>query len=339
MAGKKRWITPRRLANMALVRLEMKLGRTRLISRPYHLCIDVSNKCNLGCPFCPTGRRDPNDRGRGNISYETFASILDELAPYATVLELFNWGEAFFNPDLPRLIEYASRKRLVTVISSNLSFTLKEDVVRSIIAGGLTYLTVAVDGIDQRSYEVYRRGGKFDLVMENLRQFVRLRREMNSRFPRLCWQFLIFKHNEGHVDEARRLAMELGVDSFSASGGLYDDPAWEPAGDYGFTYLKMHPNRCSWLWNKAVFHWDGGMASCCMGFTKHDDFAEWQPGTFGGLWNNEKFVAARRIWTEPDSPLPEGHFCVDCDKVRFYRGLPLRSRMKPPPALREQAAG
>jgi hypothetical protein len=49
---------------------------------------------------------------------------------------------------------------------------------------------------------------------------------------------------------------------------------------------------------------------------------------FGRLWNNEKFVAARRIWTEPESPLPEGHYCTSCDKVRFYRGLPLASPMK-----------
>lgn len=329
-------LTPRRLLNFALNHFEMKIGRTRLLSRPYKLCIDVSNKCNLTCPFCPTGRRE-HGRGKGNISYETFASILDELAPYALTLELFNWGEAFFNPELPRLIDYAHRKRLVTMISSNLSFTLKEDYIRSVIRGGLTYLTASVDGADQKSYEVYRRGGKFDLVMQNLRTFVRLKREMKSEFPRICWQYLIFAHNEDRVDEARRLAHDIGLDSFSAAGGLYDDPSWAPQGDYSFDYLAMHPNRCSWLWQKAVFHWDGGMASCCMGFYKHDDFAEWQPGTFGRLWNNDKFIAARRIWTEPESSLPQGHFCTECDKVRLYRGLPLHSKMKLAPELQKQA--
>ncbi|MBI1813697.1 MAG: radical SAM protein [Deltaproteobacteria bacterium] len=330
-------LTPRRLFNVILNKVEMKLGRTHLVSRPYELCIDVSNKCNLSCPFCPTGRHEIG-RGKGHVTYETFAGILDELAPYALTLELFNWGEAFFNPELPRLIAFATRKRLATLMSSNLSFRLKEDYIRSVIASGLTYMTASVDGADQQSYEVYRRGGKFDLVIENLRTFVRLKREMNSEFPRICWQYLIFAHNEERVDEARRLAQEIGLDTFSAMGGLYEDPSWAPKGDYSFAYLDMRANRCAWLWKKAVFHWDGGMASCCMGFYKHDDFADWTPGTFGQMWNNAKFIAARRIWTEKDSPLPEGHFCTDCDKVRFYRGMPLHSKMKLPPELRELEA-
>jgi len=335
---KNRNLTARRLLNYLLVHLEMKVGRTQLLSRPYELCIDVSNKCNLHCPFCPTGRGE-HGRGRGNVTYETFCEILDELAPNAFTLELYNWGEAFFNPELPRLIQYAYRKRLVTLLSSNLSFPLKEDYIRAIIRSGLTHLTAAVDGADQQSYEIYRRGGKFDLVLENLRTFVRLKREMNSVLPAICWQYLIFAHNEDRVAEAARLSQELGLDAFVASGGLYDDPAWAPQGDYSLNYLGMHANRCPWLWTKAVFHWDGGMASCCMGFEKHDDFADWARGSFAGMWNNDKFLAARRIWTEKDSPLPAGHFCTNCEKVRFYRGLPLQSKMKPAPALRQDALG
>ncbi len=321
------WLTPRRFLNMALVHAEMWLGRTKLVSRPYELCIDVSNKCNLHCPFCPTGRREVG-RGKGNISLSLFRAILDELGPYALTLELFNWGEAFFNPELPALIEYAYRKRVVTMISSNLSFRLRDEYIRSIIQAGLTYLTASIDGWDQQSYQIYRRGGKFELALENLRAFVRLRREMGKEYPRLCWQYLVFRHNESGIERARSLAAEIGVDRFGVSGGLYEDPDWAPEGEYSFDYLALHPNRCPWLWKKAVFHWDGGIASCCQGFYKHDDFADWEPGMFDRLWNNEKFVTARRIWTEPGSPLPEGHYCTSCDKVRLNRGLPLASRMK-----------
>ena len=328
LAARYQWVTPRRVANIGLVKLEMKLGRTHLLSRPYRLCIDVTNKCNLGCPYCPTGRKDPSGRGKGNISFDTFKEIIDELSPTVTRLELFNWGEPFFNPELPRLIEYATQKRMITVISTNLSFKMKEDLVRDVISAGLTYLTGAIDGADQESYEVYRRGGRFDYAVENLRQFAAIRKSMKREFPGLCWQFLVFRHNEHRLEEARKLCAEIGVENFSVVGGLYDDPEWAPQGDYNFSYLNMHANRCPWLWDKAVFHWDGGMASCCMGYEKHDDFADWQPGTFGRMWNNEKFIAARRIWTEPQSPLPEGHYCVECDKVRFYRGLPLKSKMK-----------
>jgi len=329
------WGRFRRRLNYYLSKVEMKLGRNRLLSYPYELTIDVSNKCNLHCPYCPTGRGEQGGRGRGNISYELFEAILRELGPYVYKLELFNWGEPFFNRDLPRLIACAQQYEVSTIISSNLSFPLTEDYVRSVVSAGLTHLTAAVDGADQRSYETYRRGGNFELVLQNLRTFVRVKRELGAATPYLCWQYLVFAHNEYGVESARRLAAELGLDSFSVRGGLYDDPSWAPQGSYEFPYLAVHPNRCTWLWNKAVFHWDGGFASCCMGFDKHDDFDTFRAGQFRRLWNNPKFIAARRIWTDRDSPLPEGHFCVSCDKVKLYRGLPLKSTMKPAAPLRD----
>jgi len=331
----------RRLLNYYLAKAEMTVGRNRLMSYPYELCIDVSNKCNLHCPYCPTGRGEQSGRGRGNISYDLFKQILDELAPYTYQLELFNWGEPFFNRELPELIAYATQKGVPTIISSNLSFPLTEERVREVVSAGLTYLAAAVDGADQQSYETYRRGGNFDLVMNNLRTFVKVKRELGSTTPNVCWQYLVFAHNEGRIEDARQLAASIGLDGFAVRGGLYDDPAWAPSGEYSFDYLKVHPNRCTWLWNKAVFHWDGGFASCCMGFNKHDDFDTWQPGQFRKMWNNDKFIAARRIWTAPKSPLPVGHFCVDCEKVKLFRHLPRNSKMKPaaPIPARQAAAG
>jgi hypothetical protein len=257
------------------------------------------------------------------MPFETFREMIDELGSTVMLLELFNWGEPFFNPELPRLIEYASRRRIQTLLSSNLSFRLSDEQIRATIESGLTSLTGSIDGAAQESYEFYRRGGKFELAVANLRRFAEIRRELGREQPSLCWQFLVFKHNEGEIDAARRLAEEAGVDHFAVLGGLCEDPAWRPAGDYSFDYLRMHQNRCAWLWTKAVFHWDGGMASCCQGYHKHDDFDQWRPGRFAAMWNNEKFVRARRIWTEPASPLPEGHYCVDCTKVKLYRGLPV----------------
>ena len=319
------WQKIRRRMNFYLVKAEMKLGRERLWSYPYELCIDVTNKCNLHCPYCPTGRGDPSGRGRGHMDWDTFRSIVDELGPYAYRLELFNWGEPFFAKQLPEMIAYAERRDVRTIISSNLSFPLEEERARAIVQAGLSYLTAAIDGADQRGYEIYRRGGKFEQAIANLRLFVRLKRELGRSRPHITWQYLVFAHNEADVERARQLAQEIGVDAFAANGGLYDDPSWAPQGAYSFDYLQVQSNRCAWLWQKAVFHWDGGFASCCAGYKKEDDFDRYRPGQFREMWNNQKFLAARRIWTAPTSPLPAGHFCTDCDKVRLFRGLPLKS--------------
>lgn len=331
------WRKVRRRLNFYLVKLEMKIGRERLWSFPYELAIDVTNKCNLHCSYCPTGRGEQGGRGRGSMDLATFRDIIDELGPYAYRVELFNWGEPLFAKDLPEMVAYAEARGVRTIVSSNLSFPLAEDRLRDLVDAGLSYLTAAIDGVDQSSYETYRRGGRFELALNNLRRFVEYKRASGRANPHITWQYLVFAHNEPYVETARAMASEMGVDCFSAIGGLHDDPAWAPSKAYSFDYLQVRGNRCVWLWQKAVFHWDGGFASCCAGFHKKDDFDAYQRGTFRRMWNNEKFRTARRIWTRPESPLPEGHFCSDCDKVRLFRGLPLRSG--PASVEREAARG
>ena len=201
--------------------------------------------------------------------------------------------------------------------------------MRELILGGLTYLTAAVDGADQESYEVYRRGGNFELVMENLRTLVRLKRELGSATPHLCWQYLVFAHNEDRIEDARRLATELGLDAFGVKGGLYEDAAWAPKGDYNFGYLSVHPNRCVWLWNKAVSHWDGGLASCCMGFYKHDDFAHWSPGSSPACGTTTSSSPRAVLTWSRNQRCRRGTSGTDCNKVRFFRKLPLETPMKP----------
>jgi len=51
----RRYLTARKLANMALVNVEFLLKREKLLSRPYAMKIESTNICNTKCQLCPTG--------------------------------------------------------------------------------------------------------------------------------------------------------------------------------------------------------------------------------------------------------------------------------------------
>jgi hypothetical protein len=58
------------------------------------------------------------------------------------------------------------------------------------------------------------------------------------------------------------------------------------------------------------------------------------------MWNNAKFIAARRIWTEPRSSLPASHLCTACARVQLYRHDPQRLPMPAhQPAARSAEVG
>jgi MoaA/NifB/PqqE/SkfB family radical SAM enzyme len=79
----------------------------------------------------------------------------------------------------------------------------------------------AIDGLEG-THEVYRRGTKFEKAVENARAFI-------AAGGRAQWDFLVFKHNEHQVEEARSRARQLGFESFvpKFSGrfnrGYYED--------------------------------------------------------------------------------------------------------------------
>ena len=51
-------------------------------------------------------------------------------------------------------------------------------------------------------------------VFDNLKRLVAAKKalKLKSKTPYVDWQFIVFKHNEHEVDEAKRLASNLGVD-------------------------------------------------------------------------------------------------------------------------------
>ena len=125
---------------------------------------------------------------------------------------------------------------LCTLTSTNLSMPINAD---ALVASGLNRLVAAIDGGSAGTYARYRRGGNFDLVLDNLRA----RRDQSSLEPWLVWEYLAFEHNVHEIGVAARLARELGVDQFSVAKPFsveHDDPgikvaAFAPVGETLFT--------------------------------------------------------------------------------------------------------
>ena len=49
-------------------------------------------------------------------------------------------------------------------------------------------------------------------VFDNMKRLLAAKKALKSKTPYVEWQFIVFKHNEHEVDEAKRLAADLGVD-------------------------------------------------------------------------------------------------------------------------------
>lgn len=316
--------TPQRWVNLIRVELE-RLQRARLVKgRPYLIFADPTNTCNLRCPLCATG----SGRLRGRQAYmgmDTFRRVIDQVAPFALEVFLYNWGEPLLHPHLFDMISHARECNLATNLSSNLNLVRSGDI-DGLLDSGLEYLCVSLDGVTQEVYETYRVGGSLQRVLANLKELLEQRHRRGQRIPIVEWQFIVMKHNEHQVPVAKKIARELGVDliRFVPVVLPFDAPnkpdlarVWFP-GNPRFRYHDpegepppFRGDNCFFLYRSLVVHPDGSVAPCCNTYDTQDNFGSLREQDLDQIWNNAPFRSARGLFAgvAPEQPTA----CDRCD--------------------------
>jgi MoaA/NifB/PqqE/SkfB family radical SAM enzyme len=149
-------------------------------SPPTHLWLEPTSACNLKCIHCPTGIG--STRPRGFMDFELARRLLDEAAEFRPLVYFHLGGESLMHPRLADMIRHASTAGLPTALFTNATL-LDRARGEALLGAGLRWLGFSMDGLDRESYERVRKGGKFERVIENLFEFLRLKRERGSTTP------------------------------------------------------------------------------------------------------------------------------------------------------------
>lgn len=313
--------TPRKVLNLLRVEMEYRLRRTVVKGRPYILIVDPINVCNLRCPLCPTGLGTQGRRGQ-LMSWETYTRIIDQMAPWAYEVNLYNWGESILHPHVFEMIEYARSRNLATNMSANFN-KLRDGAIDRLILSGLENLSLSIDGATQETYARYRVGGDLEQVLENARHLVRRKKELRRRTPSIEWQYIVFRHNAHEVEAARRLAREIGVDRFRLipPGMPFDTPDPDAVRKEWFLEGQRDESRgplqsaCFYLYRAFTANPDGGAAPCCIAIGKEHDFGNVLDEDFDRIWNNEKYRSARALYRKGGDPSTQ----TICDRCTIFR--------------------
>lgn len=325
--------TPRKWSNLALVELERWRRRVWVRGHPYLLIIDPCNTCNLCCPLCPSGAGDLG-RARSVLSFEKFRTYFDLLALYLFEVNLYNWGESLLNRDVYRMIRHAQKMNVGTNLSSNFVWVSSDDM-EEILDSGLEYLSISLDGTSQETYSIYRVGGDYERVKANVEELIRRRNARRRKTPVVEWQYIVMRHNEHQVLEAKRVAKDIGVDllRFIPVGLPFDAPdreqlakQWYPVTINGrvrsnhrgqqFGRTSM-PGPCFYLYRSMVINPDGGVSPCCVVYKGEHDFGNLEREVANPLmvWNNAMYRAARSLFAGTS----EGHIPTVCDQCDMFR--------------------
>lgn len=278
---------------------------------PTVLQVEPSSLCNLQCVACPV--TEGLERGKQNLDPALFKRLIDEIGDYLNLILLWDWGEPFLNPALPDMIEYAHNKGIRLVCSTNAHVLKSEEKVERLVRSGLDVLICAIDGIDQESYEKYRKGGKLNSVLEGVRRLADAKKRLQSRTPLINLRMVVTRHNEDQLPRLTELCESIGVDVWTAKTlNPYAHDSCASVRDASnellpvdeayrrFEYdesgkrIRLQANPCRSLWNCPSIHANGKVCSCTFDVSEANVIGDLNDQSFREIWHGEAIRKLRR---------------------------------------------
>jgi sulfatase maturation enzyme AslB (radical SAM superfamily) len=159
------------------------------------MTIELTNKCNFRCSYCPHSTRDrpPSDdlnvfdRPFGFMSQETFDLCLDNAWKYAESLSFSFFGEQMLHPRFSELIASIPAERPYRLVTNTNGSLLTERNIEALMR--FDVVRFSIDSIDSESFNRLRPGGAI-LTVEG--------RPGHDRFAALAEQIERWLARPGH---------------------------------------------------------------------------------------------------------------------------------------------
>lgn len=294
-------------------------------SPPYILFIEPIYYCNLHCPLCPREKHpDARSDDKSRLPLDLLEKIFDEIGHCLFQCQIFGNGEPMLDwPRTKAVIASAHRRRIYTLVSTNCTI-MTPKIANEVVTSGLDYLICAVDGTTQETYEKYRVGGRYDKALAGMKMLAEAARKNKSRID-LEWQFLVHHYNHHQIDEAKKIAADLGIFiRFSPIGGMGEEestqqnwlaPEKEWQQNKETAGKPLHDFHCYWLWRSLVINSNGNLARC-PGFSNIAQIASLHENSIMSIYNGPGSQRSRQLFSK-QTPAP-GDFPMPCADCSFY---------------------
>ena len=177
--------------------------------------LELTHRCNAACPMCARnvhgGAVNP-DMPLSELSLADVKAILppELIGRLKRIYACGNYGDPMVARDCLDVFRYLREHgpELHLDMHTNGSARRPEwwRELAGIMKSGPHYLRFGIDGLEDPNH-LYRRGADWKTVMRSAAAFI----EAGGRAE---WDFLVFRHNEHQVDEARKLAENMGFKEF-----------------------------------------------------------------------------------------------------------------------------
>lgn len=259
-------------------------------SAPLHLDVDVTTACNFKCPMCPAGADGHNFPGfkKGRfLDRALYRQALAEAAAFGLPsLRLGLTGEPLLVPGIGGWVSEARTAGVLDISLITNGRLLTPKVSRHLIEAGLTRLMISIDAGGQDTYQKVRPGGDWHFLLENISDFLEIRRQYGRSLPLLRLSFVEMSVNRSErdlfIEKFAPMADYLSFQNYqNILGGAETD--FGPA-----DRQPLRAGFCPEPFTRLALQVDGGLFPCCSDFGRIKPLGNITAGGLLATWQSEE---------------------------------------------------
>ncbi len=229
---------------------------------PKELHVELTNRCNLRCPFCPVGNAKQSGlatgvsmkRQAGFMREDLFWAICTEAKEYGAAIRLIRFGEPTLHPRVYDYIRMAKSIGLLVHMNTNgVNLDVKE-----VIASGLDSIKVSVHN---------------HLALKSMGKLFKQRGDAEKPF--------------------------ITVGMLNPEGGTYNIPEGVDNNNVGEVKDLQEggraPKTCYELYNRLSIDWDGRVVACCGSYDRQMLLGKVYKQTLKEVWDGKKLQTYRAL--------------------------------------------
>ena len=296
----------------------------RLEQWPGALLLDITNRCNAKCVWCP----NPDLTNVGAMSMDVYRKIINDFGSRGGVVTFGTFGEPLMDKHMQERIEYLKlfpKIHKVEVLTNG--FFLNEKIVPILLENNVG-VDISLDELDRQTFEDVKKMS-FDVVCENIVAFLKANSKMarpvpvNIRIKTLktveeTMEQELFKIIASH--DCSIVLNSIDDNIISNWAGKLDKDTFIKEYEIStknktrYTHKRFNQTNvapCTQLWKWMVVYWDGSVVLCCADMFSQTTVGDLKTHSITEIWNSPKMKKYR------DQMVKRQRFdialCQDCD--------------------------
>ena len=296
-----------RKINHKLLDFSYKHKLTFVLGNPTGIMMEPFSKCNYFCPLCPAGL-GVLKRNKVAMSLKEFKQYIGIMKWTTEYITLYHFGEPLLSKNICDMVKYCHSYYIPVQISTNGSI-YNEKQISQLFHNGLDRLIVSIDTPNSSIYPIYRRGGNFYKVENNIKKMISLKKKLSAH-TRIVLQYMLMNGNE-NIEEMKKHGEMLGADevlvkTIGIGTSIKDiDHAigFLPQNDEFSRYSKINSKEiiakyngfiCEYIWKRMLVCSDGQCVICVRDQCNNIVMGDLQKQkSLSKIWNSKKYRLAR----------------------------------------------